>query len=38
MPEEFSMQIPFIKEYLDILNIKRLEADDYEEMCIRDRS
>lgn len=30
MPEEFSMQIPFIKEYLDILNIKRLEADDYE--------
>ncbi|MFR5892203.1 MAG: DNA polymerase I [Bacilli bacterium] len=30
MPEEFSMQIPFIKEYLDILKIKRLETDDYE--------
>ena len=30
MPEEFAMQIPFIKEYLDILNIKRLENDDYE--------
>ena len=30
MPEEFSMQIPYIKEYLDILNIKRLETDDYE--------
>ena len=25
MPEEFSMQIPFIKEYLDILNIKDLK-------------
>lgn len=30
MPEEFAMQIPFIKEYLDILKIKRLETDDYE--------
>ena len=30
MPEEFAMQIPYIKEYLDILNIKRLETDDYE--------
>ena len=29
-PEEFLMQIPYIKEYLDILNIKRLETDDYE--------
>lgn len=30
MPEEFAMQIPYIKEYLDILNVKRLEEDDYE--------
>ena len=30
MPEEFAMQIPYIKEYLDILNVKRLETDDYE--------
>lgn len=30
MPEELAMQIPFIKEYLDIANIKRLELDDYE--------
>lgn len=30
MPEEFAMQIPFIKEYLDILKIKRLETDEYE--------
>ncbi len=30
MPEELSMQIPLIKEYLDILKIKRLELSDYE--------
>ncbi len=30
MPEEFAMQIPLIKEYLDVLRIKRLETDDYE--------
>lgn len=30
MPEEFAMQIPLIKEYLDILKIARLETDDYE--------
>lgn len=30
MPEELAMQIPYIKEYLDLMNIKRLELDDYE--------
>ena len=30
MPEEFAMQIPLIKEYLDVLHIKRMETDDYE--------
>lgn len=30
MPEEFAMQIPFIKQYLDILGIKRLELDEFE--------
>ena len=30
MPEELAMQIPLIKEYLDVLGIKRLELDDYE--------
>lgn len=30
MPEEFAMQIPLIKEYLDVMQIKRLETDDYE--------
>jgi len=30
MPEELAMQIPLIKEYLDLCNIKRLELDDYE--------
>lgn len=30
MPEEFAMQIPYIKEYLDIMQVKRLELDDYE--------
>lgn len=30
MPEEFAMQIPYIKEYLDIMNIKRLELDEFE--------
>lgn len=29
-PYEFLMQIPYIKEYLDVLNIKRLELDDFE--------
>jgi DNA polymerase-1 len=29
-PEEFLMQIPFIKEYLDILKIKHFEMDNYE--------
>lgn len=29
-PEEFLMQIPYIKEYLDVLGIKHLELDDYE--------
>ena len=30
MPPEFAMQIPLIKEYLDVLQIKRLETDEYE--------
>ena len=30
MPEEFKMQIPYIKKYLDLLNIKRFETLDYE--------
>ena len=30
MPEELAMQIPFIKEYLDVVGINRLELDDYE--------
>lgn len=30
MPSEFAMQIPLIKEYLDVLEIKRLETDNYE--------
>lgn len=30
MPEEFAMQIPYIKEYLDILGVKRLELDNFE--------
>lgn len=29
-PQEFLMQIPYIKQYLDILGIKHLELDDYE--------
>lgn len=29
-PPEFLMQIPYIKEYLDVLGIKHLELDDYE--------
>ncbi len=29
-PKEFLMQIPYIKEYLDVLGIKHLELDDYE--------
>ncbi len=30
MPEELAMQIPYIKEYLDVVGINRLELDDYE--------
>ena len=30
MPEEFKVQIPYIKKYLDILNIKHVEMDEYE--------
>ena len=30
MPDEFRVQIPYIKKYLDVLNIKHLELDDYE--------
>ena len=30
MPTEFAMQIPYIKQYLDLLGIKRLEVDDFE--------
>ena len=30
MPEELAMQIDLIKEYLDIMQIKRLELDGYE--------
>ena len=30
MPEELAMQIPFVKEYLDVVGINRLELDDYE--------
>ncbi|MBP5550670.1 MAG: DNA polymerase I [Bacilli bacterium] len=30
MPEEFKIQIPYIKKYLDLLNIKRFETLDYE--------
>ena len=30
MPEEFKIQIPYIKKYLDLLNIKRYETLDYE--------
>lgn len=30
MPEEFKMQIPYIKQYLDIMNIKHFECLDYE--------
>lgn len=29
-PDEFLMQIPYIKEYLDVVGIKHLELDDYE--------
>lgn len=29
-PDEFIMQIPFIKEYLDAMNIFHYEVDDYE--------
>lgn len=30
MPGEFAMQIPLIKEYLDVLQIKRYECDEFE--------
>lgn len=30
MPTEFAMQIPLIKEFLDVLKITRFESDDYE--------
>ena len=30
MPEEFKVQIPYIKKYLDILNIKHVEMDQFE--------
>lgn len=30
MPEEFRVQIPYIKKYLDIMNIKHYECLDYE--------
>lgn len=30
MPDEFRVQIPYIKKYLDVLNIYHLELDDYE--------
>lgn len=30
MPEEFKVQIPYIKQYLDIMNIKHYECLDYE--------
>lgn len=30
MPDEFRMQIPYIKKYLDLMNIKHYECLDYE--------
>src|SRR5690554_672942 len=30
LPEELKMQIPYIKQYLDIMNVKRKESDMYE--------
>ena len=30
LPEELKMQIPYIKQYLDIMNVKRKESDIYE--------
>lgn len=30
MPSEFKVQIPYIKQYLDIMNIKHFESLDYE--------
>ena len=30
MPEEFRVQIPYIKEYLDVINVKREERIDFE--------
>ena len=30
MPDEFRVQIPYIKQYLDIMNIKHFECLDYE--------
>ncbi len=30
LPEELRVQIPYVKKYLDVLKVKRLESDDYE--------
>jgi DNA polymerase-1 len=30
LPEELAMQIPYIKKYLDIIQVKRYEMDEYE--------
>ena len=30
LPEELKVQIPLIKEYLDLINVKRMESLDYE--------
>ncbi|MDD4077201.1 MAG: DNA polymerase I [Bacilli bacterium] len=30
LPDELKMQIPYIKQYLDIMNVKRKESDMYE--------
>ena len=30
MPEEFKVQIPYIKKYLDLMNIKHFECLEYE--------
>lgn len=30
LPEELGMQIPLVKEYIDVLGIKQLECDEYE--------
>lgn len=30
LPDELRVQIPYVKKYLDVLNVKRLESVDYE--------